>query len=163
MSTLDTIRAGIRNTTTLRWPGTENLVRVRILAKSEIQAATFAARRLFDDAKIAVDLSTVETFKDEETIQILFRALSDNETGKPLAANIDVFRSQITTDELSELVRLYQLFEQDVSPNMDHMSDEEFSSFLADLKKKPDETVGSISSTPFARRLLRSLVSQLPS
>lgn len=160
---LEAIRAGIRNSTTIVWPGTESPIRLRVLSKASLQDSTFAARRWFEDSKIVVDLVTIEAFKDEETIQILYRSLSDSETSKPLSSSVDVFRSSVTTDELSELAKAYQAFEAEVSPNVDAMTDEEVEKFLRRLKKKPDETIDSVTSIAFARRLLRFSVSQPPS
>lgn len=162
MSLLDTIREGIRNKTEIRWPGTEQTVFLRILSKGELHEATFAATRRFKAQAIEVAFYTVETFKDEETVQILYRALSDSE-GKPLDSTVDLFRSKVTTDELTELAKAYQDFESEVSPNIDLMSASDFDKFLEDLKKKPDAMLGCVHSTAFARRLLRSLVAPPPS
>jgi len=162
VSLLDTIKAGISNKTTVLWPGSDVPIQVRVLSKAEIQEATFAAQRRFQSEKIEKDFTTIETLKDEETIQILWRAYSDGE-GKPLTATVDVFRKTVNTDEVTALARAYQEFEQEVSPNFDAMDEETFKQFLEDLKKKPEETIGCVPSIALAKRLLRSLVVPPPS
>lgn len=157
---LEAIKAGINNKISILWPGTEHSITMRILSDDEIKAATFNARHWFEKSKISIDFVTIETFKGEETVRMLFAALSDSETGKPLCSSVDVFRSSVTRDEISALVAAYEQFEREVSPNAETMTDEEVSKLLATLKKKPEETLGSVSSIATAKRLLRSLVAQ---
>jgi hypothetical protein len=137
------------------------MVTLRILSKGELQEATFAATRRFKAQDIEVAFYTVEAFKDEETMQILYRALSDSD-GNPVKSSVDQFRAAVFTDELTELAKAYQDFEAEVSPSLDQMNEADFDKFLADLKKKPDAMLGCVHSTAFAKRLVRSLVDQPP-
>lgn len=159
MSALDKIRAGIRNQTEIFWPGTQEKVRLRVLSKEEILLAIAAAQSRFDFLKIPIAFHTVEAFEDEKTIQMLYRALSDAENGKPLSPSVDVFRATVTKDEASELVQAYEAWEAEVSPNSERMDDAQFASFYEALKKKPEEIAGCVSSIALARRLLVSLAS----
>lgn len=157
---LEAIKQGIRNKRTILWPGTEHSVDLRILSDDEIKKATFAARSWIEKTNSTpIDFVTLETFKGEETVQMLYLALSDAENNKPLCSTIAVFRASLTRDEISSLVLAYTEFEKEVSPNPDAMTDEEVAKLLATLKKKPEETLGSVSSIAIAKRLLRSLVS----
>lgn len=162
MSILDRIKAGTRHRTVVRWPGTDSEVTLRILSKDELHEATFCAHRRFLSEKVPVELHTIETFKDEETVQILFRALSGvgEEAAKPLAPGVDAFRASVTAEELSALAGLYEDFQREVSPCLDCISEEAFQTFLSELKKKPDAIISSVSDIAFAKRLLRSLVAQ---
>jgi hypothetical protein len=159
MSSLDKIRAGIRNHQVVAWPGTSSKVKIRVLSRGELQEAVFAAENWFRTSEIPVTVQLVEEFEAEKTTQILFRALSSVEDDKPLCSDIDVFRSTIPRSEQSALAELYELLEEECSPNPDSMPDKQFDEFVQTLKKKPDEMIGSVRSIAFARRLLRSLVS----
>jgi len=162
MSLLERVRAGTKNFQIIAWPGTKVKVKMRVLSRSEFQEANFAAYQHFRQYEIAVESHTVEAYEDEKTLQLLWRALSEidgDDAGKPVAANIDVFRAEVTKDEINALVECYGILEEECSPNQDRMPTEEFDAFLETLKKKPDEILGSVRSIVFAKRLLRSLVS----
>lgn len=159
MNSLEKIRAGIRNHKVVPWPGTSAKVKMRVLSRGELQEAVFAAENWFRTSEIPVTVQMVEEFEAEKTTQILFRSLSSAEDDQPLCSDIDVFRSTVPRSEQSALAELYDLLEEECSPNPDKMSDKQFNEFVEALKKKPDEMIGSVRSTAFARRLLRSLVS----
>lgn len=160
MSLLDTIYQGRTCSTVLKWPGTEHRVKMSILGKADMQDATFAASRRLNAEDVGMNLANLESLqallKEEETIQILYRSLTDME-GNPVTASIDDFRARLSTDDVDELSRAYTVFEAEVSPNLDAMEEKEFNAFLEGLKKKPEEMLGSVRSIAFARRLLRSL------
>lgn len=163
MSTLlERVRAGTKNNQVITWPGSKVRVRLRILSRGELQEAVFAAQSHFKASDVVVDLTMVEAFEDEKTVQVLFRALEGvegDEQGKAICSDIDVFRNTVTRDELSELAQAYEILEQECSPNPETMPAEQFETFLDTLKKKPDEMISSVRNIAFARRLLRSLAS----
>lgn len=156
---LERIKAGTKNRTTIRWPGSESEVTLRVLSKDELHQATFQAHHHFKRQDIPVATHTIETFKDEETIQILYRALrgTGEEADKPLSSSIDSFRALVSMDEISELADAYEAFQNECSPSMEKMSGDEFERLLAELKKKPEMIVSSVSSIGTLRRLLLSL------
>lgn len=160
MIPLEKIRAGIRNHQLVPWPGTSSKVKLRVLARGELQEAVFAAENWFRTSEIPVTVQMVEEFEAEKTTQILFRALSSAEDDQPLCPDIAVFRATVPRSEQSALAELYDLLEEECSPNPDNMTDKALNEFVEGLKKKPDEMIGSVRSIAFARRLLRSLVSQ---
>lgn len=137
-SLLERVRAGTKNHQVISWPGSKVRVRLRILSRGELQEAIFAAQAHFKSNDVAVDLTMVEAFEDEKTVQVLFRALEgveDEEQGKAICSDIDVFRNLVTRDELSELAQAYELFEQECSPNLETMPADQFKTFLDALKK----------------------------
>ncbi len=159
MTSLEKIRAGIRNHQLVAWPGTSTKVKMRVLSRGELQEAVFAAENWFRTSEIPVTVQLVEEFEAEKTTQILFRALSSAEDDQPLCPDIDAFRGAVPRSEQSALAELYDILEEECSPNPDRMPDKQFGEFVETLKKKPEEMIGSVRSIAFARRLLRSLVS----
>lgn len=163
MFALDRIRSGTRNTKLVPWPGTNEMVRLRILSKAETQDAAFQAHAHFTRADVPPDkVHTIEDYEDEKTVQMLYRALSGTEAeedGKPLSRSIEIFRTKVCRDEISTLAQHYSAFEREVSPNPEHMDEETYREFVDALKKKPDETIEFVSSIALAKRLLRSLAS----
>lgn len=157
-SLLDRIRAGTKNHDIIVWPGSQTRVKIRILSRGEFQDAVFSATRYFESARVEVLPHTLENFEEEKIVQLLYRAISDLE-GNPVASDVDGFRMAITKAEVDELALAYSLLEEELSPSSDRMPKEEFERFLETLKKKPEETISSVRSIAFARRLLRSMAS----
>ena len=158
---LDAIKAGTDNRRTLKWPGTDEDVTLRILSSGEHQAAVVAAQARFKELRAEMDTATVEAFEDEKDLQILFRALRDAED-KPVAKNVDLFRQTVTRQEIQLLAEEYVGFEREVSPRFDTLDEKDFNELFEGLKKKP-EAIGNVSSTALLRRLFIASVSRLPS
>jgi hypothetical protein len=106
-------------------------------------------------------MGTVDEYETEKANQMLWRVLCDPATGEKLTKTIVEFRTSLTRDERCALVGEYVMFERDVSPNPENMTDEEFAAFVEDVKKKPDETLGNCSSSSTLKKLATTLVSQL--
>jgi len=160
MSLLEKLKAGTKNEKRVKFPGTETEVDIRLLSDSDLQAAHFAAERLFRKEDIGYHVGTVDAYESEKTTQILFRALEDPETGKPVAANIDAMRKLITRDEKDFLVGEYAALEAECSPAVE--SEAELAALVEDVKKNPD-SAGSVSSISMLRRLSTSLARELQS
>lgn len=162
MMLLETIKAGIRNSTSIRFPGTDTVMRLRILSPDEKQNAQFATERRFIAEKCPAALHTLGAYEEEKSIQMLFMALSTADGKESVASSVNSFRALLTTDELDALIKMYEAFEQEINPGLDGASEEQIEALVRDVKKKPDEVLGSVSSIAVARRLLRTMVSQLP-
>lgn len=159
---LEAIKQGIRNTKVLVWPGTTAEVVMRILSKQEAQEAFFAAEQRFQREKLPVQWHNLEEFQEERSIQQLFRALRDVDGNTPLASSVEVFRALVTKDDIDCLAGAYSEFEAEVGGNLEMASDEEVDLLLSELKKKPEQVLGTVSNTGTLKRLLRSLVAQQP-
>ena len=151
------IRAGTRNRCEILWPGTDVPVFLRVLSKAELQEAAFAADKRFRAAGVEVSTHTVEAYIDEETLQILYRALGD-EAGKPVAPTVEQFRGLLNSNVQTALARAYKAHEEEISPDLDKLDDAGFAALLETLQKNAEATIGCVSSIATARRLLRSLV-----
>lgn len=155
------IKQGASNTTQVRWPGREELVTMRVASKQDLSDAHFAAEARFKSREVAVAGHNHLDFEDEKNLQVLYRVLSVD--GKPVATSVDSFRALTTGDEIDALSDAYVVFEREHSPNFEHLTDSQVDALVAELKKKPEEIIGSVSSITTARRLLRTLAAQLPS
>lgn len=155
------IKQGAANTVQVRWPGREELVTMRVASKQDLADAHFAAEARFKSRDVLVMGHNHLDFTDEKNVQTLYRVLSVD--GKPVTTSVDSFRALITQDELDVLSDAYVEFERENSPNFDHLTDDQVADLMAELKKKPDEIIGSVSSIAIARRLLRTMAAQLPS
>lgn len=162
MSLLQKLKAGTNNRKTIKWPGTEEDIIVRVLSEAERQSASFETERLFKQQGIEISMSTVDVYEVEKTTQLLFRALSDTEN-KPVADSINEFRDNITVTEKDILVDAYNELEAECSPDPGKMSDEAFNSLIEDLKKNPAQTISSVSSMRTAIRLITYLANLLQS
>jgi hypothetical protein len=162
MSLLEQLKAGTKNVKTISFPGTDQDVVLRILSNGELQAAHFAAERLFKRADIAPSMTTIDAYEDEKTTQILFRALRNPEdTSQGIAGSVDEFRSLLNRQEKDILVDEYNAFEGECSPQVAEMSEQEVERLIEEVKKNPG-TLGSVSNITIARRLIAFLVAPPP-
>lgn len=160
MSLIEKLKAGKRNVKIIKFPGTDQNVMLQVLSNAETQEAVFASERRFKAEDIVVDKTTLDAYQDERTTQILFRALRDpQDAKKAFAASADELRASLTKDEKDILVTELDAFQDECSPNIVKISDEEFDTLWESLKKSP-ETVSSFLSSAMLKRLLLYLASR---
>lgn len=139
MSLLEKLKAGKGNIRIIKFPGTDQDVALHVLSNGQIQESLFATEDRFKQRKIEVSSTTVEAYEDENTIQILARALRDpGDPKKPFAANVDQLRGMITLEEKNALVAEYNAFEAEVSPLAETISDSDLDRIFDEVKKKPE-------------------------
>jgi len=155
------IKLGTKNTKLIPWPGSDQMVMIRILSEHERQRASFDAEKYFQKEGIALHMGTVDEYETEKANQLLWKGLQDPATQEPLTKTMDEFRRTITRDERAQLISEYVTFEQDVSPSPEGMTEEAFEAFLADVKKNPSEALGNNSSSNILKKLITTLVNQL--
>lgn len=160
---LQAIKAGTRHSKTIFWPGTTAEVVLRVVSKQDSQEASFAAEARFAREKVKVEWHNLEIFQEERSIQILYRALREVDTNEPLASSVEVFKSLVSTEDISALAMVYADFEAECGGNLEGASEEEVALMITELKKKPEQVLGSVSSSVMLKRLLHTLVAQLPS
>jgi hypothetical protein len=158
MSLLEKLKAGTNNKKTIKFPGTEEPIVIRILSEGDRQDAWFAAERHFSLNKIEISMSTVEAHEAEKALQMIYRAITDAE-GNPLTKTADQFRKLLSMDEKNALADEYLAFEKECSPVQNHLSEEELRGLRDDLKKNP-KTLESFSDISIARQLISYLVNQ---
>jgi len=154
------LKAGIKNRKTIKFPGTDQDVVLRVLSEAELQDAALAADQHFKAKKVDIGFSTADELEAEQTLQVIYRSIKDA-SGNPIVDSVDEFRNLITSEEKSILTENYQSLEQECSPR--EMSAKKFDDLLENVKKNPEMTVGSVSNITTARRLIICLVSQLQS
>ncbi len=160
MSLLQRLKAGTENKNRIKFPGTEEDVKIGVLSDAERQSAHFETERLFKKNEIEPSMVTVEAYESEKTTQLLYRALTDTD-GNPSAKDIDEFRALITKDEKDILVDEYESWEMECSPSPRQMTDAELDEIIEALKKRPEEILGSVLSITTAKRLIISLANRL--
>jgi len=159
-SRLARLKAGKRNTKVVAFPGSDDQVALRPLTLAERQAAVFAAEGVFQSAGVKFDVATSDAYADEVSTQVLALALRDpDDPDKSFASSADELRRNLSLDEKTALIELYNEFEEDCSPRLGEVTDEEFKSLLSEVKKSPESLNFLNSST--LRRLALSLVSEL--
>lgn len=160
MSLIEKLKAGKRNIKTIKFPGTEEDVTIQIPSNADLQESVFAAERKFKAEEIAVSTSTLDAYEDERTTQILFRALRDpQDAKKPCFVSADELRRFLTKEEKDFLVAEYTAFEQECSPQLARMTDEQFNELWAALKKSPESRLNALNSG-LQRKLLLYLASR---
>jgi hypothetical protein len=158
---LSRIKLGTANTKMVKWPGSEELVSLRILSLQERQEAGFATERHFKTSGIDLNMATAPDYDEEKAVQMLWRALRDPNGNVPLCKSIGEFRCALTREDKTTLIDEYLTFERDCAPSPDNLTEDEFDQFVSELKKTPDEILSGNYSTSMLKKLCRSLASQL--
>lgn len=158
-SLLEKLKAGKRNVRAIKFPGMDQNVALRVLSNADVQDALFATENHFKQHKIEVSATTVEAYEDENTTQILFRALRDpQDYDRPFVKDVDELRRMLTRDEKDLLVEQYNAFEKEVSPSAVTLSDAEMDDLFGRLKKTPE--IGNDLSFSTLKRLIVYLASR---
>lgn len=156
---IDQIKNAHEATKDIEWPGiSEVKVRMRLLTVSEARKAKVDNQQEFKRDGINVGAENWADYREQEAVHGMWRAFSDPETGKPIFRSAEHMRSLCTNDELKALCDAYNAFSDELDPNLEKLSDEEFEQLKEILKKKPDQIQQKVSSLPVAWKLLRILV-----
>jgi hypothetical protein len=158
---LSRIKLGTSNAKLVKWPGSEELVSLRILSLQERQEAGFATERHFKTSGIDLNMATATDYDEEKAIQMLWRALKDPKENAPLCKDIGGFRCALTREEKTTLIDEYLTFERDCAPSPENLTAEEFDLFVSEVKKTPEEMLSASYSTSMLKKLCKSLASQL--
>lgn len=151
---LEKLKAGIQNAKRLKWPGTDVDIDIRVLSEHDHHEASMAADRIYKVADINVGVENVDNYEAERTVQLLWRAVRNPETGGHVAKNITEFRTLLTRDARNILVDELNAFERECSPSPENLTDEQFDELFARVKKNAAETITSVSSISLAKRLI---------
>jgi len=133
-------------------------IKLVLLSEDATLQASLAADKTFSGHPI--EGQNFAVYDVEVEIQQLFRAVKDPETGEGLTKSIVEFRKIITKETRDLLAEELELLHEEHSPVVNEMNDSDFDKLLGDLKKKPEKTLGTVSSLHIAKRLLLSMASQ---
>ena len=147
------LKAGTANRKLWHWPGTDVDVELRVLSDQDQLEAGLAADRLYRDANVDVAMPNINDYEGEKTTQLLFRAVLDPATHKQLFADITEFRKVLTRPVRDALGRALDELQQECSPPVDCMSQDEFDRLVARVKKTPEQTLSKLSNISTLRRL----------
>jgi hypothetical protein len=133
---------------------------LQILSNADCQQAAFDTERTFRAEEIVYQQSTKDAYEDELTAQILFRALRDPGAPKePLTKTVLELKQLLTREQKDALVLEYEAFEQECSPQLVKMTNQEFDELWEALKKSPESRL-SFLNIGMQRRLLLYLASR---
>jgi len=160
MNLLEKLRQGTAVYKDVEIPGSPgDFIRVKLLSEDDELQATLAADKIFDGHKVGFE--NVRMYDAEIETQMLYRSLKDPSTGNGISKNITDFRSAFTPEMKEYFITELDNLRKEFSPSLDKMSPEDYDKLMEDLKKKPEEIVGSVSNIDLAKRLILSLVKLL--
>lgn len=161
MGILQQLRAGAENRKTIMFPGTKIPVDIKIITDAEEQSAEFAAESIFKTAKLDIAFHNVDAFALEQTTQKLYRALRVPGTDDPIEPTITEFKQYLSRIERDLLVDDMNAFYEEWNPSPRTIPAEEFDALVESLKKKPQQTILSVSSFATLKLLAIYLAKQL--
>jgi hypothetical protein len=158
MSLLATLKSGKQIRKTVTFPGTDVQFEFRLLSEQDKFDAALQTDMLYKDNPVG--FHNHNDYLNEKTTQQLFRACVIAGVDLPIAASITEFRKLITGNERDILIDQYNEFDRENNPSPNTLTKDEFDKLMFDLKKKPEQTIGSILNLQTARKVITSLVSQ---
>ena len=148
------LKAGSKVYKDIQWPGTDDAtIRMRILNDGDYLAATLASDKIMG----SVTMANASRYNAELETQLLYRSITDPESGKSLGVITD-FRLLISPEIKADLIDELDALHVENSPNPEVLSDEEFDKLFESVKKKPEEVVSSVSNINTLRKLVKYLV-----
>lgn len=133
---------------------------LRILNDEDYLEADFAVIARMKEKEIEFATESADAFEHEKSTQLLFRALVDPETGKPLSKSVTEIRKSLSREQKAYLINAYLEFEKERSPKEETMEESEFQALLEVVKKKPELTSLSDLNIATLKKLILSLASQ---
>jgi len=116
-SRLTLIMQGKRAVKRFTWPGSDIEAGIVVLTAEEIEEAAIAASEHLLKVRDTLDnVSFMERLQHETSVQIVWRAVIDMETGRPFALIPEELRQHLPTDVLSYLVEIYNDWQAQLSP-----------------------------------------------
>lgn len=158
MSLLATIKAGKKIRLLVTFPGTDKQFEFRLLSEQDKLDAALQTDLVYKDTPVGFHNNN--DYQNEKINQQLYRVCVEVGTDKPIADSITEFRKFMTGRERDLLIDEYNDFDQKHNPSPNTLSAEEFDRLMFDLKKKPEQTIGSILNLHTAKQVITSLVSQ---
>lgn len=164
MDILSRLKASRSATKRVALPGTDIEFTLRVATCAELQEATFATEKHFRDKGVDPNsMSLMDTYKHEETIQILAMvALEAANKPKPAFRDADECRIALDDDQRDYLASAYKELETEVSPRLDGLDDAGIAAMADEVKKNPDGPLSRFLSTFTLRRLVRCLAAPPP-
>ena len=161
MDLLEKLKAGTRNKKRVCWPGTDAEVEIRVLSDYDYSEAGLAADNLYKAAGIKIGPENAEAYEFEIHAQLLYRAILNPETGKPVSPSITEFKQLLTRGVREQLIDELTNFQDECSPTPGNMTEAEFDILFERVKKNAETALLSVSSIGVLKRLITTLVSQL--
>jgi hypothetical protein len=162
MNLLEKLKQGTAIYKDVEIPGSPgDFIRVKLLSEDDELQASLAADKIYDGHKVGFE--NIRMYDAEVETQMLYRSLKDPATGNGISKNINDFRTAFTPETKEYFITELDNLRKEFSPSLDKMSADEYDKLMEDLKKKPEETIGSVSNIDLAKKLILSLVRQLPS
>ncbi len=141
----------------LRWPDSEEEIVLHVATSQIWQTATVKASEIFKDVQIGYH--NMDDFAQEKLVQALHLCVKDG--NDKTFCSITEFKTLVTPEILVWLDDQHAILEEDYSPNIDNMSNDQFDKLISDVKKKPEETLQGVSSIYTLRRVCLYLVNLL--
>ena len=162
---IEKLKAGQRNVRIVTFPGTDEMVGIRVLSEGDIQEAAFWTERRFKENKIEYSAATVGVYLAENNTQVLFRALVNPARKEAdgshalMFASDDELRWHLTPDAKAILVDEYNAHQEECSPSVAALSQEELDALVEGVKK--NRTIGTDLSSNALRQLISFMAGQL--
>jgi len=152
---LERVRKGTDARRSVKWPGTDEVVGQLVpLTCAEQDAAIAAAWAHFRELEVQVNLYSSDDFNSELFLQVLSRALRQEDGKTTVFRDAAELRENLTADERTCITDEYADLLAEVNPRLRDLTPELAASIEAAVKKKDVVTLSGFGSNLLATYLL---------
>jgi len=155
---LKMLKDGAANYKTLKWPGQNHDIKMRVATEKDMSLATLQADTKFKDRTIG--MANAQAYLDYKLSWVLYQIITDPHTSTTLGQFED-FEGLLTADVKDFLDTHHEALQSECSPNPETLSKKELSEMHEELKKNKEETILGICNIFIARQLITYSVAQL--
>ena len=152
------IMAGAQNHKIIKWPGQENLVKIRVATENDQSIATLEADKKFKDRSIGI--ANAQAYLDYKMSWLLYLVVSNPDDDKPLGQFI-AFEKMLTPGVKEALDNEQDELQIECSPSPDKMTETELQAWFEEAKKNTEQAIFHIGNMSTAKQAITYTVSRL--
>lgn len=156
MDLLQKLKAGTDNHVIVKWPGTDDEVKIRVATEREYSLASLETDRTFKGRPIG--LENAQAYSNYLESRILYTVASDPENGTPIGT-FKEFEALLTTDVKTAIDTIHDDLRDNCCPDPEKLTDKELKASIESQKKKLD--LSNIYSMYIAKQHITSLVKEV--
>jgi hypothetical protein len=158
MDLLQKLKSGTENHVIVKWPGTDDDVKIRVATEREYSNASLETDRTFKGRPIGIE--NAQAYSNSLASRILHTVISDPEKSTPIGT-FKEFEGLLTTDAKACLDTIQEDLQETYSPDPVKLTPEELKTKIEDIKKKHGIALQDIGSMYIGWQLITSLANLL--
>jgi len=138
-------------------------VGLKALRHNHYHEAQMTVSKAYQAEEVRVGMHNIDDFEMDKEDQYLLMTVVDVETGILIFDDVQTLRESLNKATRDSLLAEAEEWQEECSPNLSNLSEEEFDEVLEQVKKKPDQATLNELNLHTLKKLVHTLASQLKS